>query len=106
MSISYYTCAVCDYNFPDCADDIVWCDCGNHFCSDDCAKMIDVNAPDDDDEEYEEDWEENLQCCICRKEEANDGLLFEALLRHYNITREDALKIWQELPEDEDDEES
>ena len=102
MGISYYTCAGCDNNFPDCADGVVWCDCGNHFCCDDCAKMIDVNEPDGD----EEDWEESLQCCICRKEEANDGLLLEALLRHYKITKEDALKIWQDEPEDEEDEES
>lgn len=95
MSVDYYSCAICDHNFPDCGD-YYYCDeCGNHFCSRDCAKL---ELLDEDDE-----GNETNNCCICRKEEANDYILLEALLTHYNLTREDALKIWQEEKDTEED---
>ena len=85
MGVEYYTCAICGYNFPDCGE-YVWCnDCGNRFCLDDCAGL----QPVEDDENSD-----HTNCVICRKEAANDYILLETLLRHYNLNREDVLKIW------------
>lgn len=102
MSIDYYSCAICGHNFPDCGDYVSCEHCFNHFCSKKCAKMayaeLDEEADIDNNEE-----EEYPHCCICRKEAANDYILLEALLRHFNLTREQALEIWQKQPDEEEE---
>lgn len=103
MGIDYYTCTKCERNFPDCIDFYTCEECENLFCSRKCAdlKIIELNDSEDniDDEDEldnEEYYEDKYNCCICRKEEANDYILLNALLRYYNITRDDAMKIWRE----------
>ena len=86
MGVEFYVCANCTETFPDCGEYYFCEECANHFCSRKCA---DPKPMDEDDEDLR-------NCCICRKEEANDYILLNALLRHYKITRKDAMKIWQE----------
>lgn len=84
MGIDFYTCVICKSNFPDCGDYSECEECENMFCGRKCAnlKPLELN-------------EDKYNCCICRKEEADDSILLYALLRHYNITRDDAMKIWK-----------
>ena len=106
MGISYYNCDRCNYIFSDCEDDIVWCDCGSRFCCSDCADIQEIEVDEsvedenltkrDDEDSY--DVEEN--CCLCRKEVANDTILLETLLRRYDRTREEVLKMWQKETDD------
>jgi hypothetical protein len=109
MSIDFYSCARCGDSFPDCGDYCHCDECGNVFCSYECAELdaveLDEAAPEDE-SETEEYRYEPMNCCICRKEVANDYILLETLLRHYKITREDVLKMWQEEPDIEDVEEA
>ncbi len=88
MGVDFIPCAACGETFPDCGDFYPCEECGNCFCSRECAKM----------ELIDEDTEGNeiSNCCICRKERGNDYVLLEALLRHFKLTREQALKIWQD----------
>jgi hypothetical protein len=87
MSIDYFSCAVCGKSFPDCSSYCRSCDgCGNWLCSDKCAKLLPVSEDNDNDEK---------DCCICRDEIASDSRLLECLLHHFNITKEQAIEIWQ-----------
>lgn len=87
MGVEFLVCANCTEIFADCGE-YYWCEgCSNNFCSSDCAAPKPIEDSDDED---------LRNCCICRKEEANNYILLHALLRHYKITREDAMKIWQE----------
>ncbi len=92
MGVDYFTCAICGYNFPDCGE-FVSCDCGEHFCSWDCGRT-DYTIYNEKGEPTEEDGDK-CTCVICRKEDANNDILFEALLKHFNLTREQALEIWE-----------
>lgn len=83
MGIDFLVCTNCTETFADCGEYYDCEECGNVFCSIDCAKPESLDA-------------DRMDCCICRKEEANDYILLHVLLRHYKITREDAMKIWQE----------
>ena len=93
MGVSFYTCPICTYIFADCDDDITYCDhCNNIFCSDECAEM--EHCEEEGGYEVAED-EESSNCCICRKEKASDYILFNFLLGHSNLTREQVLEMWQ-----------
>lgn len=94
MGVDFYTCAKCERNFPDCGNYYSCEECSNVFCSDKCANPEPFYDPLDEDGGGEEI--ERYTCCICRKEDANDYILLNALLRHFKLTREQALKIWQE----------
>jgi hypothetical protein len=98
MSNDFIVCAICGearpghYEFYTCEL------CSNVFCSWDCSELYST---------LNEDGEPNddiMDCCICRKDKANDYILLEALLRHFNLTREQALEIWQKEPPDAKDE--
>lgn len=95
MSVDYYSCALCGECFADCSSRCCSCpDCGNMFCSTECANL----------KESENDSEDDA-CCICRKESANDYILYHALLRHFKLTEEQALKIWQDESDIDEEEE-
>lgn len=85
MGIDYRTC-VCGENFPDC--DATWCeDCGTAFCSNECSGC--TNNED-------ENGEEVYGCCVvCREENTSDSELLDALMKHYKLTRDQALEIWR-----------
>jgi hypothetical protein len=88
MGVDFYSCTLCGYGFPDCGD-YVRCDCGRRFCSDECADMA-----------YDENDEGS--CIICQKENADDSTLFNFLLTHYKLTREDVMKMWQNTPDEDE----
>ena len=100
MGVDFYTCAICEYNFPDCGDYVTCEECYNHFCSDECASLKPIQTSDE--EEFNEDL---TSCCLCRKEVANDYILLGVLLRHYNLTKEQVLDLWRQEKNDEDEDE-
>jgi hypothetical protein len=100
MGVDFYTCANCSRNFPDCGNYYFCEECSNQFCSNKCADpqpLDEEEGEDENNDENDDDYDNTrYSCCICRKEEANDYILLEALLRHFKISRADALKIWQD----------
>jgi len=99
MSIDYLSCKHCGEGFPDCCD-YVGCDCGESWCSDECAeedgyKETTCDLNNDEDEcnicEYCEDCEYLIDststCKYCREEDFEDDKLLEFLLKQQNKTR-------------------
>lgn len=77
MGVDYYVCHRCDTTFPDCSSHCIWCDCGGHFCSAECANQS-----------------EDGSCCLCRSEVVRDRDLLLFLLKHYQITYEQAMELY------------
>jgi hypothetical protein len=97
MGIDYYTCCSCDKSFPDCGSYYNCEFCGSMFCSRKCADLKLIEVDEDDEEDSGEDtYVEEYSCCVCRKEDAPANVLLNVLLKHFKISYEDALKIWQE----------
>jgi len=93
MGISFYTCANCQRNFPDCGDYFNCFTCGEHFCNTKCADMqVEENLEDPD---GEEDYEEITTCKMCRKESATDNQLLNFLLGHFKLTYEQAMELYR-----------
>ena len=78
MGVSYYSCAACSRGYDEENEEKRFPD------------RIDQDKP--------------ITCVICRKEEANDNILLHALLKHFKLTREQALEIWQKEPEEDNGE--
>jgi hypothetical protein len=116
MGVDYLQCDGCDIGYRDDSDYCVSCDCRASFCRLGCGKLknyydpflpeeitgketeIDENDPrwdDWDDGNFAIDKKKPITCVVCRKEKENDQVLLAALLKHYKITRKDAIKIWR-----------
>lgn len=101
MGVDYYECDSCTLGFRDDSDYCAYCQCGCKFCSVKCGNLDNYR------EEYEEtednefyqgdpiDPNKPITCVICRKEKHTVYGLLQALLTHFNITEEDAIKIWK-----------
>lgn len=119
MSVDYSQCDACGFGYRDDSEHVCYCDCGSHFCRYDCGKLGNYFSPynphfapqaaqiDEKDPLYE-DWENGvfcidknkpITCVVCRKEQENDEVLFYAILKHYGISRQDAIKIWKKQKE-------
>jgi hypothetical protein len=83
MGVDWITCQnpKCNYNFPDCGDFNYCGGCDSMFCSD-CGKI----------QAHESDKEEKMTCILCRGEEMTDAKLLKGLLKHYKMTRKEAIK--------------
>jgi hypothetical protein len=108
MGVDYYQCASCNFGFRDDSDYCAYCECGNHFCSKECGKLTNYSVMEEPDEaEGEEkyqlyldgntriDLEQPITCVICRNESYTEYTLLEAVLKHFRITREQAINIWR-----------
>lgn len=111
MGVDYYQCDGCDNGYRDDSEYACFCDCGSKFCNSVCGKLqnyysfedLERQKVDENDPRWEElenglnhiDKDKPITCCICRKEKYNHYVLFHALLRHYNITEEDAFEIYK-----------
>lgn len=84
MGVDFYSCSNCSETFPDCGD-YVSCDCGVHWCNDKCACDEGIQEEDD-----------CTTCSYCRKEEVDDYLLVQFLLKQCGTTREEAVKKYYE----------
>lgn len=87
MGIDWYSCNKCGETFPDCGD-YVGCECGEHWCSEECASEHGYRR----EEACEEnDWVES-SCKYCRKEDVEDYALLSTALKLLGLTREDLVK--------------
>lgn len=83
MSDGYYSCVLCGETFPDCSYYVSCNKCKRHFCCDDCARMnFDMDA-------------NNPICCVCCDEDVDNVTLLEFLLKHFSLSKEDAIILWK-----------
>jgi hypothetical protein len=84
MGIDWEVCHYCGDTFPDCGDHES-CECGNHWCSFECAENEGFVR---DEEAEEKDLESS--CNFCRGEDYTDSELLSFLLDEIvKISRED-----------------
>lgn len=108
MGVDYYECDSCDFGFRDDSEYCAYCECGAKFCSVKCGKLHnyreeyeEVAGDDDDDSDHDHYRGDRLEetqpitCVICRKEKHTPYILLQALLKHFNITEKEAVKIWK-----------
>jgi hypothetical protein len=97
MGVDFLVCNYCGDTFPDCGyyvscrgcSDFHWI--ARNWCCKECAKADGYKK-----EEYEIDdaTVEEISCKYCRKEDVEDSVLFDFLLRHFKLTRKKALKMY------------
>ena len=75
MSIDYYSCNYCGDTFNDCGY-YVTCDCGNSWCSDECAKKDGYRKT-------------KGTCKFCRGEDVRDEELIKFALKQLGLTRKE-----------------
>lgn len=113
MGVDYYSCNYCDETFPD-VGRYVTCDCGNHWCCNECAEedgWIDTHCSkypmlDDIDlmEAYREkhcaidycyscEYYRPSSCNYCREEDYEDCVLLDKALDLLAMTREELVGI-------------
>ena len=86
MGVDYFSCVRCGETFPDCGY-FECCDCGNVWCSDECAEKDGfVRADEDEEDPYAES-----SCKFCRKEDVVDEKLLKHCLLMLDISRDDAV---------------
>jgi putative heme degradation protein len=95
MGVDYYQCANCNRGFRDDSEYCAYCECGNCFCSKECGKLENYGDWSEEDDTHRIDLEADITCVICRHEAYTDYTLLESLLKHFNITREQAVNIWR-----------
>jgi hypothetical protein len=118
MGVDYLKCDGCDNGYRDDSEYCCSCDCGSSFCRLGCGKLenyfnpylldenngrrIEVNE--DENSPRWEEWDNGnyviddktpITCVICRKESHNDYVLLQALLKHFNLTKAQAVKIYK-----------
>lgn len=109
MGVDYLQCDSCQRGYRDDSDYACYCDCGNSFCHKDCGKLNNYldwatrEEPEEDDPDYQDYLDgvcrivksQPVTCVICRYEQYTDYILFESLLKHFKITRDQAIDIWK-----------
>jgi hypothetical protein len=95
MGVDYYQCDKCSFGFRDDSDYCIYCECGAKFCSEECSKIENYGEWNEDEETFRIDINKDITCICCRKQHATDEMLFQALLKHFKITRNQAFKIWE-----------
>lgn len=104
MGVSYYECDACILGFRDDSDYCAYCECGSKFCSIKCGKLHNYREEYDEGETEEEDryrgdrLDESspITCVMCRKEKWTHYMLYQCLLKHFNLTEKEVIKIWKE----------
>lgn len=105
MGVDFYACANCEETFPDCGEYYSCEQCSRAYCSTDCAAFTPivpfVSTEDEDAEDhYYEDDEK--QCGVCAKTTVDYYLVYKSLLKHFKITKEEALQIWRNDKEEDE----
>lgn len=98
MSVDYLICRYCGDTFADCSSRAVYCDCGIHWCSLECASMSGYDKPEKCDNCGEDDYCDNCiveelesSCGHCRKEIVSDNEILNYCLNALNTTKEDII---------------
>jgi hypothetical protein len=105
MGVDWLTCKSCGETFPDCGY-MVSCECGQHWCSDDCAKVVGFEEEHcklgyamDDNQCGKRCWNcDDLvlrSCNYCREEDFEDETLLDYALSLLGYSREDLIKRYK-----------
>jgi hypothetical protein len=107
MSVDFFDCKVCGESVCECGD-FVGCDCGNKWCSDECAEEDGFKKEscklgyDVDDNECEKgcyscDNQIENSCKYCREDDFEDDVLLEYVLdKHLNMSRQELIDNYKE----------
>lgn len=87
MGVDWYACNNCGETFPDCGD-YTGCECGEHWCSDECAEVEGFRREEDGYKPAGQSWEQESSCSYCRKEDHSDSTLLDYCLQLIGKTRE------------------
>lgn len=95
MGVDWYACNTCNDTFPDCGD-FVGCECGEHWCSSECAEVEGYR--------YEEEgytpecskWSQETSCKHCRKEDYSDLTLLNYCLELLGKSREEIINQYNQ----------
>ena len=99
MGVDFFPCDRCGESICDCGDYERCNDmCGRRWCDRKCAKEDGYST--DSDEYYDR------SCKFCRNEDVEDSPLLYFILKHFNMTIEEAKNLYLDnLPKDDDEEE-
>lgn len=97
MGVDYHRCDGCEFGYRDDSEYVVYCDCGGRFCSKECGQLDNYDGSSADGQAIDDS--KPITCVVCRKEKSTDYVLLQALLRHFDLSLEDAEKIWREEKE-------
>jgi hypothetical protein len=101
MGNSYYECQnnECGNGFDSYSDYSFWCDCGAHFCSEECGNKESSFESDETEptsgiiEETDREGESST-CLFCRNEDCPDVELLKWLLKRDKLTKKKAVKLY------------
>jgi hypothetical protein len=95
VSVDYLVCQHCGETFIECGP-CVWCDCGEHWCSEECAELDGYRCYERQvDDEHDEDVEEVCSCNFCREEDFDDETLLKFALEKLKTTREELVEEYK-----------
>lgn len=94
MSIDYRTCE-CGETFADCADGVVFCNCGMAWCSEECAA---VDGYREEVITHEDGSEEEIRSCnFCREDDFGDKELFDFATSAIGVSRDNLVAFYKEF---------
>jgi len=95
MGVDYHDCDGCSFGYADIDERIAYCECGSTFCNLECGNLSNYGEYNEITKNHRIDDNLEITCKICRKETANDHVLFYALLKHFSLSWEDAFEIYK-----------
>lgn len=104
MSVDFFDCKVCGESVCECGD-FVSCECGNKWCSEECAeedgyKEEHCKLGYEDSDECERacyDCDNNIErsCKYCREEDYEDDVLLKFALKSLGMKREALIQSYK-----------
>jgi hypothetical protein len=87
VGVDWYPCNSCGETFPD-AGYYVSCECGENWCSDDCAEGEGYRKEEDGFTPIGSKWSQDTSCNYCRCENHTDATLLQFCLDQLGKSRE------------------
>ena len=100
MGVDFYACENCGHTFPDCGD-YTSCECGRHWCCDDCAESEGYRQEEDGYTPEGSSWEQETSCDYCRQEDFEDYELLSHALKLLGISRKELVAKYKAEEESE-----
>lgn len=109
MGVDYYSCNYCGETFPDCGD-YTYCECGNSWCSDECATeegyvkeycKLGYDVEDNEEEDcchecYGCSFHVETSCNYCRNEDYSNETLLDYALDLLGISRSNLIERYNQ----------
>lgn len=94
MGVDYYSCSNCSETFPDCGS-YVQCECGEHWCSDECAEEDGFRIEEEGFTPEGSRWSQETSCKYCRKEDFSDLELLNFILGYSGFSRQEVIEKYK-----------